>query len=211
MASPPLDHPHGRLDVSHLPEYAHGPRSTLWWGVALMVAIESTVFVLSLASYFYIRQNYHVWPPTNPGPAPTRLGAIELAVLVASLLPFVLAARTAVRGFVLRARTWLLIGTVMGAVVLALRVFELEALARSFRWDSHAYGSIFWVTIGLHVFHIISSMGENVLLLALLFRGPVEKEHLVDLECNSFYWYFVVGWWAVIYTALYVGGAVFAT
>ena len=40
------------LDVSHLPTVAFGTRSLTWWGVMGMMAIEGTVFVLMIASYF---------------------------------------------------------------------------------------------------------------------------------------------------------------
>lgn len=29
------------IDVSHLPEYAFGHRSIMWWGVAALMAIEA--------------------------------------------------------------------------------------------------------------------------------------------------------------------------
>jgi cytochrome c oxidase subunit 1/cytochrome c oxidase subunit I+III len=43
--------------------------------------------------------------------------------------------------------------------------------------------------------------------LALLHRGPIEKKHLVDLEVNGIYWYFVVLSWLPIYVILYLDGA----
>ena len=43
------------LDIRDLPEYAFGHRSIMWWGTLGFIAIEGTVFVLALTSYFYLR------------------------------------------------------------------------------------------------------------------------------------------------------------
>jgi hypothetical protein len=39
------------LDVSHLPTTGFGPRMTLWWGMIVFIAIESTVFAMLIVSY----------------------------------------------------------------------------------------------------------------------------------------------------------------
>ncbi|HET9578672.1 MAG TPA: hypothetical protein VFP44_12640, partial [Usitatibacter sp.] len=43
------------LDVAQLPSYAFGPRSLMWWGTMGIIAIEGTVFVMMVVTYFYLR------------------------------------------------------------------------------------------------------------------------------------------------------------
>ena len=43
-----------------------------------------------------------------------------------------------------------------------------------------------------------------LLFLALLFKGPVEDKHMVDLRLNSLYWYFVVLAWVVFYCIFFL-------
>ena len=86
--------PQPRIDVSALPTMAYGPRSTLWWGVVSMLAIETTMFALLFATYFYLRGNESIWPPGggshgNPPVGPATAG---LFLLLLSVLPMVLAA-----------------------------------------------------------------------------------------------------------------------
>lgn len=190
------------LDVSRLPQAATGPRAPIWWGVALMIAIESTAFLLSVASYFYLRGHEPVWPPTPPGPRATTLGAAGVGLLVLSLVPMALSAREAVRERLRPMRRWLVVATVMGLGFVALRVLELRALP--FRWDSHAHGSLFWIILGMHTFHGVVSSLENLLILALLFRGPLETDHFSDVEVNALYWYFVVASLALVGGVLYL-------
>ena len=50
------------LDVGHMPTFAFGTRSPMWWGTMGLVAIESTVFALTIMTYFYLRSHASVWP-----------------------------------------------------------------------------------------------------------------------------------------------------
>jgi len=192
------------LDVSALPSFAFGRRDPRWVAVLLLIAIESSVFALMLFVYFYTRTRLAVWPPTAPGPRELTFGASILGVLVASVLPMHLVNRAAYVADLVAAKRWLLIGTVLSALALVLRGVELSHLP--FRWDSNVYGSVFWGVLCLHTMHLIAGNIENVLFLALLALGPIEKKHLVDLEVNGIYWYFVVFSWLPLYVVLYLDG-----
>src|SRR3954470_14035242 len=83
------------LDVSGLPPHAFGHRAPLWWGVLLLVAIESTAMGLLLVSYFYLRGDYTLWPPVSIGRPALRLAIAQAILLGASYAPMVLAVRAA--------------------------------------------------------------------------------------------------------------------
>src|SRR4051812_42230677 len=51
------------LDVSKLPDSAWDTRAALWWGNTLLMCIETTTIALVVATYFYLKRNYHIWPP----------------------------------------------------------------------------------------------------------------------------------------------------
>jgi cytochrome c oxidase subunit I+III len=197
--------PRPRIDVSSLDTTAFGPRSTLWWGVVSMLAIETTMFALLFATYYYLRGNEAVWPPTG-SPPPYGWATACLAFLFLSVPPMVMVHRESGRGKSLRAiRFWLIVSMVLGLIALVLRAAEFAALP--FRWDHHAYGSVVWATIGMHAIHLLTSGGENVLFTVLLFKGPVEERHLVDLRLNALYWYVVVVWGAMVYALIYLDPA----
>jgi heme/copper-type cytochrome/quinol oxidase subunit 3 len=194
------------LDVSHLPDIAFGQRDPLWWGVMGLIAIESTVFALAFASYFYIRGNYPHFPPTAMAHYSKVLAAVNVVLLLSSVLPMHLANKAAKKGHLRGMRWGLGIATVMGLAFLAIRITEF--LWIGFRWDTHAYGSVFWTIVGLHTTHTISSTLENLVLLALLFIGPVEEKHQVDVTVNGVYWFFVVASWVPTYAVLFLDPAV---
>jgi cytochrome c oxidase subunit III len=196
------------LDVSALPITAFGARSPLWWGVLLLVTIEATMMSLLLVSMLHLRGNYDVWPPAGVGDTVFRLAVAQLVLVVASMVPGVLAQRYARQERMRPARLMLLLATLVGVAALVLRVLEIRALP--FRWDAHAYGSIFWMILGLHTAHVSGGLVENLLPLAILYRGPVEKKHLEDVEASMVLWYLVVVEWVPAFAVMYLAPIYFS-
>jgi cytochrome c oxidase subunit 3 len=188
------------LDVSELPRVVLGHNDPLWWGVVGLMAIESTVFALTAVTYFYLRGGSVVWPP--PGSEmPLAIGNANLIALLVSVLPMHLVNKAGMHGQMKKARFWLIVATVIGIVSLILRCYEFGGM--TFRYNSHAYGSIVWTIFGLHTLHLLTSVGENTVFLTLLFKGPIEDKHRLDVRLNGLYWYFVVASWVFLYSFLY--------
>ena|ERR1051325_19800 len=189
------------LDVSTLPPVASGERTTIWWGVLGLLAIEGTMFALLVGTYFYLMRNFDSWPPAGT-PAPDLLaGTANMILLLISIWPMWIAHRAALEEQ--RGPVWvgLAICAVMGVIALILRAFEFKAM--HCRWDTHAYGSIVWTMLGMHVIHLLASTVENVLIALVMFAGPAERKHFVDTNVNAVYWYFVVLVWLPIYAIIY--------
>jgi len=178
------------LDVSGLPSYAFGARAPLWWALMLMVAIEGTMLALLALSYFYVRDRLSPFPPVSISRTAAWIATAEMAIWVASVVPTMLQARAARRESLDGMRLWLGLATLLGAVAAVLRWYEFHLLP--FRWDDTAYGSIVWTLLGLQWVHQLTGVGENLLMEAVLFKGPVEKHHCVDVEVTTPLWYFVV-------------------
>ena len=196
------------LDVSGLPHQAFGHRAPLWWGVLLMIAIEGTAMAIVLVSVFYLRGNYDVWPPTPMSPVVLRLAIVQAVLLGASYVPMWLCVRAARAERLGPTRMWLVIGTALGAAMLIVRAFEIAWLP--FRWDSHAYGSVFWMTLGLHITHVLTGVLEDAMMIALLYKGPVETKHFGDVEASALLWFFAVIEWAPAFAILYLEPLLFA-
>jgi cytochrome c oxidase subunit I+III len=194
------------IEVSQLPAHAFGARDPLWWAVGLLVAIEGTMLVLLVVSYFYIRSRTSPFPPVAVGRPIAVIGMVEVVVWLASAVPTYLSGRAAIAGDVPRMRRYLIAATALGVVAAALRWYEVHLLP--FRWDSHAYGSVVWALLGLQWIHALTGLGENLLYIALLYRGPVEDKHRVDVEVSTPLWYFVIAGavvvWAVVFLEVLV-------
>jgi heme/copper-type cytochrome/quinol oxidase subunit 3 len=187
------------LDVSHLATYAFGPRSPIWWGTLAFVVIESLGFLFAIVTYFYLQTQNKVWPPGVP---PALLwGSLVTLLLLASELPNVFTKRAAKKMTVRRIRIGLVIMSLIGLAAIILRVFEFTTL--NTRWDSNAYGSVIWVLLGLHTFHLVTDVFETLVFTVMFFVSPVDARRCSDIEDNQAYWDFVVLAWVPIYIVLY--------
>lgn len=189
------------IDVSPLPTFAFGHRSTLWWGTMGIIAIEGTMFALLCATYLYLRWRVPDWPPGVAEPA-LLWGSLQAVVLLASLVPNQLAKSAAERLDLRRVQLWLLVCCAIGVVFVVVRVFEFMSL--NVRWDSNAYGSIVWVLLGAHTAHVLTDVADTMVLTVLMFTGPLDGKRYVDVSENAMYWYFVVLSWLPIYGFIYL-------
>lgn len=190
------------LDVSGLPDHAFGSRSILWWATLGIIAIELTVFVMAIASYFYLQGNEHSWPPAGiPRPGlfwPT----INTAVLLASLFPNHKLKKAAEEKDLKQIRIWIVVADVFALAFIVIRGFEYTSLRAS--WDLNAYTSVTWTLLSLHTVHLLTDFLDTLVLTALMFTHHGEKpKRMVDVSENCFYWYFVVIVWIPIYLVLY--------
>lgn len=190
------------LDVSRLPPIAVDSRGTLWWGMVGLMAIEGTMVALLVATYFYLRLQAVQWPPPGALDGGLLLPTLALLVLLVSVVPMYLADHAVKErdrwGVVL----YTTINVTMALVFMGMRAVEMRRL--TFRWDSHAYGSIYWSILGLHTSHVIASTVESIVLVALIARGFFHDEQRLGLRTDGLYWYFVVGAWVPLYAILFL-------
>lgn len=189
------------LDVSELPSYAYGHRSLMWWGTAGMMAIEATVFALAAFTYFYIRTNVDVWPPSVP-PPDLFWGTFNLIVMLASVLPAQWTKKAAEEEDLVKVRIGLIVCLAFGLLFVIGRAFEFGAL--NCGWDTNAYGSAVWMLLGLHTVHLLTDIYDTAVLAVLMRMGPLEGKRFVDVSENALYWYFVVISWVPIYAIIYI-------
>src|SRR5213596_959082 len=76
------------IDVSKLPRQVMDHRSPIWWGNLLLLLIETTMFSLLVATYFYLRVvDFDQWPPPRVDRVPVLYHPVPaLGVANANLL-----------------------------------------------------------------------------------------------------------------------------
>jgi len=188
------------LDVRDRPSFGFSHRSLMWWGTAGMIAIEGTVFGLSIMTYFYLRSHVDTWPMHSPPPA-LRWGTANTLLLLVSLLPNHLAKKAAERLDRRGVQVWITVCTVIGFVFLGIRALEFSTL--HCHWYDDAYGSIVWMLMGLHTAHLLTDTWDTTVLALLSFTGPFQGRRYVDVSENALYWIFVVLAWLPIYAVVY--------
>ena len=190
------------LDVSKLPDHAFGSRSLMWWATLLIIFIESTVFALAIASYFYLQGSESEWPPAPLAPPGLLWPTVNTILLLVSLLPNHFAKKAAENMDLRKVRLWMPIADLFAIAFIVIRAFEFRDL--HVMWDSNAYGSVTWTLLGLHTIHLLTDLLDSLVLTALMYtRHAHESKRLVDVAENGFYWYFVVLSWLPIYAVLY--------
>jgi cytochrome c oxidase subunit III len=188
------------LDVSSLPTVHFGTHSLTWWGIMGMMAIEGTVFVLMIASYFYLHSRSVEWPP-HRNPPDLMWGTVNLALFLISAIPSEWYRRRARKGDLKAVQIGLVLVSLFGLAILGVRYLELLHLNTD--WSIDAYGSAVWTLTGLHILHLVTDLVDTIVLTVLFFTSLVEGKRFMDAEENAAYWYFVVGFWIPIYLVIY--------
>lgn len=203
------------LDVSRLPGTELDPRSSAWWGNLLLLFIETTMFGLLVAAYFYLQQNFPQWPPVQPHTQPPlahplpRLGPslLNLAVILGSCAPMIWADRSALQRNRRGVNIGLTVTILFGLAALAVRCQEFHALL--FRWDDNAYGSVVWTILGMHMLHLIVGTCELALMLLWVLIKGLDDKHARDVHITAIYWYWIVGIWVVLWFIVFISPRLF--
>lgn len=185
-----------------LPRMAPGHGETVWWGMVLLVTIESVVFASLIMSYFYLRAGMADWPPGNLGPPDLLLPTANTLVLLASVVPVMWAERAVRRGDTRAVVLGKGIGQGLLVIFIVLKIVEYGAY--DYDWASHAYGSIVWSITGFHVAHVLAVFVKAAVIVTLASRGYFDASRYAGVQANALYWYFVAAIWIPLYATLYL-------
>jgi len=187
-------------NVAELPTYGYGPRSGPWWGAMGFMALEGMGFVLAIGVFLYIVVLDPQFPHGYP-PQPLGLSSSLTVLLLISLLPNWLVIQRAKAHDNAALLPLLVLMSLVGVVALVIRWFELQAL--TIHWDYNVYGSLLWVLLGLHTFHLLTDVGDTIVMTALFFTPHTPNGRFSDADENAMYWVFVVIGWLPLYALLY--------
>jgi len=198
------------LDVRDLPAIGFDHRAPLWWGNTLLLFVETTMFGILIAMYFDIAMNTNPFPPPrvdrfpvlyNPVPD-LFLPVIGLIVLLLSLVPGIWLDKAARRRDVGAVKIAILFTLAFNVAALVIRYYEFDSL--HFKWNDNAYGSITWIILGIHMFHLIVMLCEDTYLVIWTYTKGMDDKHALDLTVLAVYWYWIVGMWIVLFTIVYL-------
>jgi cytochrome c oxidase subunit III len=188
------------LDVSGLPNVVFGIRSATWWGIMGMMAIEGTVFLLMIASYFYLHSRSVEWPP-HSNPPDLFWGTLNLMIFLLSAIPNEWYRRRARKGDKGAVQVGLITLSLIGIANVVVRYFELRHLNTD--WSIDAYGSAVWTLMGLHIVHLLTDIVDTIVLTILFFTPLIEGKRFMDAAENADYWHFVIASWIPLYFVIY--------
>jgi cytochrome c oxidase subunit 3 len=173
----------------------------MWWGTLGLMAIEGTVFALTIAVYFYLRSHASGWPMSAP---PDLLwGIVNTVVMLASADPEPCTPSAPPNGSTAGRRScgWSS-ACCSASCFLAVRGFEFGAQLPLGRQCLRLGGVD---AAGPAHDPPVTDTYDTAVLTVLMFTGPLEGKRYVDVSENALYWYFVVLSWLPIYAVIYWG------
>ena len=161
-------------------------------GIWLFLASELMLFGSLFSAYTLLRTGAAEWPDQSTL-VDVRLGALNTVVLLTSSYAI--------------ARRRLVLTTALGAVFLAIKLFEYgEKLAAGLTPATNNFLGLYYVLTGLHAAHLL---GGILVVVYLAGRGarmrsaePGRYAQRVDIA--ALYWHFVDAIWIVLFVVLYL-------
>jgi heme/copper-type cytochrome/quinol oxidase subunit 3 len=189
------------VDVTDTPTIVFGRRAGTWWGTVAFIAIEATTLVICVATYLYLRKNFHHWPPP-----PLRVPDLLRPTISAVFLALTNIPNRWLHGNVRRmdkrgAQLGMLAMSIAVAIAVALRIYDFRDL--NAHWDTNAYASAAWISVAFHSTLLFLEAIETWVFTALFWFGPLEGKHFSDADDNCVYWYFMSLVWLPMYALIY--------
>jgi heme/copper-type cytochrome/quinol oxidase subunit 3 len=172
-----------------------------YWGVATLVASESALFIYLLFSYYYTGAAAPTGWLLEAAPS-LKLALPNTVLLLASSL----VAWFGERGVLARRRWQALLGiggaAVMGSIFVLVQVFEWQA--KTYSIGDSSYASLYFVTTGFHIAHVI--IGILVLLALFLWTALdyFSPRRRLTVSAGVLYWHFVDVVWIFVFTTYYL-------
>jgi heme/copper-type cytochrome/quinol oxidase subunit 3 len=157
-----------------------------FWGMAVFLASEATLFGALIGTYYYLRFRSGPWPPDGIE-KPAWIGAVVVtAILVASVAPMQLSYRAARAGRRLRAWWLLACGFVAQTGYLAWQIHSFADELHRTKPQGSAYASIYYTLLGADHLHVFVGLLLDLWMLLRLATG-LTRYRLVGLQTTVFY------------------------
>lgn len=178
-----------------------GRRGVGWWGVGTLVVSEAALFAYLLFAYFYLCATAGSDWLLEPAPS-LRVALPNTLLLLASSA----VAWWGERGILTQRRGQALwgfgIACLMGGVFAAVQAHEWHT--KTFGIGTSSYGSLYFLTTGLHEAHVI----VGVLILAAIFLWTAldyfSPRRRLSVSAGVLYWHFVDAVWLFVFTTYYL-------
>ena len=153
-----------------LPDYMAGSRSHGWWGVAVLMTVNSAVFASFAFTYFYLGAGAENWPPAGSRLPEGWSDALPALGWVAGAGAAWLASR-ALR----RRRTTLFVTSMLaGLAAMAIALAMQCRAALGADPTIHAYGATIWGLLAWQALHVLLIMTMTAYCLARLAAGKLD-------------------------------------
>ena len=170
-------------------------------GVMIWLGSELMFFSGLFAALFTIRAHLAAWPPRG-----THLDTVQAGIFTVVLVGSSFTMQWAVWLIEHRrreeARRWVIVTMIMGALFVSNQAYEWTHLTT--RWYTNSYGSVFFITTGLHGLHVFLGLVAMAFLLFRMRGGEGDPGELAAFQGVSYYWHFVDVIWIGLFSSLFL-------
>jgi heme/copper-type cytochrome/quinol oxidase subunit 3 len=172
-----------------------------WWGVGTLIASEAALFAYLLFSYFYLGAT------SGPG------WGLETAPSLSLSLPntFLLLASSVLawlgeQGILSRRRWQALLGFgiafLLGAIFTGIQILEWRA--KPYGVGTSSYASLYFVTTGFHMAHVIVGLLVLAALIGWTALDYFSPRRRLVVSAGVLYWHFVDAVWLFVFITYYL-------
>jgi heme/copper-type cytochrome/quinol oxidase subunit 3 len=187
--------------LAPLPVGPIGRRGLGWWGVGTLVATEASLFAYLLFAYFYLGATAGPGWLLEPQP---KLGLALPNTLL--LLASSLVAWWGERGLLRQRRAQALWGFglafAMGCVFALVQTYEWHA--KPFRLGTSSYGSLYFLTTGIHEAHVLAGLAVLAAIFLWTALDYFSPRRRLSVSAGVLYWHFVDIVWLFVFTTYYL-------
>jgi cytochrome c oxidase subunit 3 len=201
------------------------------WGMSWFIFSEVMFFAAFFGALWYVRtittpwlgdmdHRLMLWPDfqavwPNFGPAgvvehfqtvgPFWLPTINTALLLSSGVTLTIAHHALRENHRGKTMFWLAATVILGFIFVACQAAEYHHAYTelNLKFNSGAYGSLFYMLTGFHGFHVILGATMLTVILIRLMRGHFTADHHFGFEGAAWYWHFVDVVWLGLYLFVY--------
>ncbi len=167
------------------------------------------LFFGTLISNYLINKDRSLVGPTPREIFDIPYTSVSTFVLLMSSLMMVLALSALQRGDERNLRIWLFATAVLGMTFLGGQVYEFTTFfSEGLNPNTSGFGSAFFTLTGFHGAHVTIGVIWLLSLVVHSARGKLRPKDSLNVEIAGLYWHFVDVVWIVIFTVVYLIGAV---
>jgi heme/copper-type cytochrome/quinol oxidase subunit 3 len=161
-----------------------------WWGMAIFVATEATLFGTMVGTYVYLRILNAHWPPPNVAKPPVLTPTLLTLALVLTSLPMQRAWHAARHAHRAAAWRWILLAATIQTGYLIWQAHDFVLLVHAMRPSASAYASVLLTILAADHLHVLAGVLLNVWLLVRI-ANRLTPYRLAAIQSIAFYWHAV--------------------
>lgn len=172
----------------NLPVGPTGRHGVGWWGVGTLVVSEAALFAYLLFAYFYTGATAPSGWLLDSAPS-LKLALPNMVLLLISSIGVWLAEQGIIRSRRGQAIAGLGVAFLLGVVFVVVQCLEWRS--KPYRLGDSSYSSLYFVSTGLHIAHVIVGLLVLAALLWWTALGYFSARRRIALAAGALYWHFV--------------------